>query len=410
MKKVTLIALALLLQQALLYTQWQQIATIGNNDLRAVKFFNEFTGIVVGQGGIWRSTNAGVNWTPVQNGVNLNSISFPDINNGYAVGDSGKIFKSTDNGQTWYSQISNVQFDLYSVSFINNNTGHAVGNNGIILRTQLGGSSWYQNTNPVAENVNCIQMITNSTVIACGSVSSETFLSTGNGGTNWIYTLGVAGNHLNALSKIPMQPNGSNIVAVGSNGRIRKSTNSGGSWAIINSPVSYQFNGIIFIDSLIGYIAGDNGAILFTSTGGNNWITQSSSSPSNLKSLSFINSLTGWVVGSSGVVLRKGIPVGVPEQEVSLPESFYLYQNYPNPFNPSTIIRFKIFKPAHYDLKVFEIKGGLISTLFDKFLQNGTYEMSFFSNYSFQELPTGVYFYTLKSSKETISKKMLLIK
>jgi len=90
--------------------------------------------------------------------------------------------------------------------------------------------------------------------------------------------------------------------------------------------------------------------------------------------------------------------------------SFDLSQNYPNPFNPSTKIRFSI--PANLSnaglttLKVFDVLGNEVATLVNENLSNGTYEVDFNAS----GLSSGVYFYSIKTGNNSISKKMMLVK
>jgi len=58
-----------------------------------------------------------------------------------AVGDSGNIVRSTDNGTTWDNATSPTASNLFGVNF-GNNTFVGVGNNGNIVRSTDNGSSW----------------------------------------------------------------------------------------------------------------------------------------------------------------------------------------------------------------------------------------------------------------------------
>jgi hypothetical protein len=89
------------------------------------------------------------------------------------------------------------------------------------------------------------------------------------------------------------------------------------------------------------------------------------------------------------------------------PGTLELYQNYPNPFNNTTRITYSILQPCFVTLKIYDMRGREIQTLVDEFQKSDTYSVTLDTG----ELPSGVYFYTLrggKSIKET--KKMLLLK
>ncbi|MCJ7648861.1 MAG: T9SS type A sorting domain-containing protein, partial [Candidatus Lokiarchaeota archaeon] len=85
--------------------------------------------------------------------------------------------------------------------------------------------------------------------------------------------------------------------------------------------------------------------------------------------------------------------------------------NYPNPFNPSTTITYTIPKPSNQflvriRLLVYDALGRVITTLVDEKKQSGTYSVTF----NAQGLSSGVYYYSLISESNVITKPMLLIK
>lgn len=55
---------------------------------------------------------------------------------GYAVGGSGTLLKSEDNGQTWKRDRSTdgIAGNLYEIKFTDSGTGFILGNDGILLR------------------------------------------------------------------------------------------------------------------------------------------------------------------------------------------------------------------------------------------------------------------------------------
>jgi hypothetical protein len=88
------------------------------------------------------------------------------------------------------------------------------------------------------------------------------------------------------------------------------------------------------------------------------------------------------------------------------PENYSLSQNYPNPFNPSTSISFTITKNTFVTLKIFNILGNEITTLVNQVMPGGKHKIKFDAN----NLPSGVYLYTLIVDDFVDTKKMLLMK
>lgn len=88
------------------------------------------------------------------------------------------------------------------------------------------------------------------------------------------------------------------------------------------------------------------------------------------------------------------------------PKTFALSQNFPNPFNPTTRIKYSIPKSGYLSLKVYNLLGEEIATLFEGFQQAGEHEVQFDGG----ELTSGVYTYRLKTENFSEIKKLSLIK
>jgi len=97
---------------------------------------------------------------------------------------------------------------------------------------------------------------------------------------------------------------------------------------------------------------------------------------------------------------------GVNENDQKLWFGFQLYQNYPNPFNPSTKISYQIPELSFVTIKVFDVLGNEVATLFEEEKPAGKYEIEF----NVAALPSGIYFYQLKTDSYLETKKMILLK
>ena len=87
-------------------------------------------------------------------------------------------------------------------------------------------------------------------------------------------------------------------------------------------------------------------------------------------------------------------------------DNFLLSQNYPNPFNPNTKISWQVPVGSNQTLKIYDVLGNELATLVDDYKPAGTYEVEWDAS----GLPSGVYFYQLKTDEFVETKKMILIK
>jgi hypothetical protein len=97
---------------------------------------------------------------------------------------------------------------------------------------------------------------------------------------------------------------------------------------------------------------------------------------------------------------------GVRSFETTAP-SFDLHQNYPNPFNPTTTIEFTTPNDGPATLKVYNIIGQDVATLFDGAAKAGEYHQVVFNGSRFA---SGVYFVRVEFGGKQLLKKMLMLK
>ncbi|MEO6695853.1 MAG: T9SS type A sorting domain-containing protein [Ignavibacteria bacterium] len=98
--------------------------------------------------------------------------------------------------------------------------------------------------------------------------------------------------------------------------------------------------------------------------------------------------------------------IGIRNTGGNIPDDFVLKQNYPNPFNPGTVIGYHIAVSSFVDLKVYDILGDEIESLVSQRQPVGAYEVDFDGS----NLPSGVYFYTLKTEGFSKTNSMVLLK
>ncbi|MFZ2323179.1 MAG: T9SS type A sorting domain-containing protein [Ignavibacteriaceae bacterium] len=108
----------------------------------------------------------------------------------------------------------------------------------------------------------------------------------------------------------------------------------------------------------------------------------------------------------NGVVYGDTTITDVEKNTDLIPGEYKLEQNYPNPFNPSTTITYQLPNSSKVTLKVFDVLGEELITLVDEYKDSGKYEVQFNAS----DLPSGVYFYRIRSGNLIETKKMILLK
>jgi parallel beta-helix repeat protein len=89
-----------------------------------------------------------------------------------------------------------------------------------------------------------------------------------------------------------------------------------------------------------------------------------------------------------------------------VPTEFALHNNYPNPFNPTTNIRYDLPVAGYVTLKVFNTLGQEVAVLAEGFKPEGRHMVTF----NAQGLPSGAYFYQIRTEQFTKTMKLILMK
>lgn len=88
-------------------------------------------------------------------------------------------------------------------------------------------------------------------------------------------------------------------------------------------------------------------------------------------------------------------------------QGFQLYQNYPNPFNPQTTISFEIPKQSLIKLIIYDALGREVRCLVNNEMKEaGRYNI----NFNGENLPSGIYIFSLRAGGWLRNGKMTLIK
>ncbi|HRE40954.1 MAG TPA: T9SS type A sorting domain-containing protein [Ignavibacteria bacterium] len=389
-------------------------------------------------------------------------------------GNSSLILKSTDGGFNWFTVYNDSTRRVYLDMEVNKENGFIyVGSSFILdfgvklLKSTDKGNSWIRLNNPVSIDYSDISITENEIWTVCNVPFDGGVWQTTNDGLNWErkFYAGLSGNP----SRIYMYNKNIGFITnvEGANGRLRKTTDAGISWNIIDTG---GFRTMYFVDSLKGFKRGYNGfskttnggvdwilkplltggniaeselnnfviqdAIIWgdrgsywdgvsniqgliwkTTNEGDNWGYQLPGINNTYWDISFTNSNFGnasprlMQSNFSGARTTTGgdtitYYTSVTKINETIPVDFVLYQNFPNPFNPVTNIRYDVKKQSQIILKVYDITGKEIKTLVNQVQTPGTYQVTFEG----QGYASGVYIFSLQIDNYKTSIRGLLLK
>jgi photosystem II stability/assembly factor-like uncharacterized protein len=388
-----------------LYAQTYGWIYLGNNipgdslfhDLSDIYFINDVEGWVTSSSHaeIYHTTDGGETFEVQTTAFPCNAIWMLNENEGYAGGQSGFVYRTTDGGTNWNFH-GTITTTLTDISFPPQpaDTGYACGFNGKIYKVHPSGVI-SMTSNVGTTDLSSITFPTTTEGWACGEQVVVHYIN------NWItdQTLPFAGyNNIFFIDN-------NNGWAVGDNGIIIR-TIDGMNWFTQTNPDSNSLFDVFFLNENEGWTVGFNGSILRSSNGGSNWNIEGAGITNNFLRAVHIPSLnTGYVAGNHKTLYKFGILPSVDESNIS-PSAFSLRQNYPNPFNLSTLINYLLLKQSFISLKVYDVLGNKVSTLVHEEKPTGEYEVEF----SGKGLTTGIYFYQLIAGQFLDTKKMILIK
>ncbi len=372
---------------------------------------------------IVRSTNGGTTWEVIPYSATsrtaFNCIQMIDNNTGWVCGTIGGVYKTTNGGLNWDSvavdgSTSSVTFR--KVDFINANTGwlfstfsNTVADSATMWKTTNAGANWTRQylagVTGSSKGVYSADMVS-ATHGSLVNWDPDPYHTT-DGGTTWILdTLSAApGSYLYDIKMLTPTLG----FAVGSSGRVYKTTN-GTFWDTLSIPTrSYTNYGIDMISPSAGYIVGSSGTAFSTTDGGATW-TQSNTNGATMYNVFMTPDTKAFAVGSTGYIFKNNnILTGISgNQGAELPLKYTLEQNYPNPFNPTTTIKFALPKAGLVTLKIYDVAGREVMRLINNQNMNAGYQTQLFNG---SMLSSGVYFYSLLVDNNLIAtKKMVLVK
>jgi photosystem II stability/assembly factor-like uncharacterized protein len=386
------------------FNSWNHISTGTYNILNSISFPDHENGFVAGNfGTILKTVNHGQTWT-IENSKtsrNLYGICFPSSFTGYAVGDSGLILKSVDGGIIWNTLVSGTSNPLVSVHFPIFNTGYAVGLHGTILKT-TDGITWQSQNSGITYDLNSVFFTSQDTGFVAGGYFGWSYgliLKTTNGGADWVLISEFFPAELFNLFML----NKNMGYAVGANGIVVKTTNGFATWETQQLP--NFLTGVSCIDSLTGYIGAWNGNFFKTTDGGTTWVEYYSGSKSDKEAVCFTDADHGYLVGWGGSIMYtdQGSIIGVNDHNnrTSAEQDVFVA---PNPCSSNVSIKFESNGTARAEIYLYDYLGKQVRHMSVSSQPKG--EQKVIINVT--GLSNGLYLCRIKINNEYLSKKIIV--
>ncbi len=437
----------ILLSLSKLNSQWIQVSSLSNAGISPnISVVN--SNIVFIAGGpnslpfVARSTNGGLNFTVLPaNGLNFelysvwgldeNTIFVGDGGSAGGAGGNAKVYKTTNAGNNWINILSTGGTSGFINGIVFSRTNPQIGiiqsdpptgTTYWIAKTTNGGINWIID-NPMASGAAAAQnsvIIIDQNFYGFGLNQSPARVGlTTNGGFSWSYIplVGLSGSS-SFISGFAF--NTDKIHGLASNNTtlnsISRTTNGGINWfqQIIpnsSSPSSCNIKYVPGTNICYIILGGASGSQCFKSTNnGANWTTLTMPPNINISHFDLVktgNFITAYAVSNTGIVLKLTDNItSVEEYKPYIISEYKLSQNFPNPFNPSTNINYSVYKPGWVRITVYNILGERVSVIVDQYKKQGNYSVLFDS----ENLPAGIYFYTMMINGFSETKKMIINK
>ncbi|MCX7875098.1 MAG: YCF48-related protein [Melioribacteraceae bacterium] len=275
--------------------------------------------VIVGDKGITlKSTDGGDNFVVTDVNVLIPLYKgFIQSEGGWFIIADGKMFKSTNGGETW--QVVLDQSKIKTGDWVNSNIGYASGSEGFLQKTTNSGNSWidksigtnrnvsnikYRNSGSLSKRFNLykVQNGTEYLIILYidNSSNQQVLAKSSDDGNSWT-TIRTVSSSSNEITK-DYTFGGNNLFVCTKDGKVLKSTNYGTNWTTTTFTYSTSFTGISLANANNGYVIGTKGIVYRTTDGGTTWVQRTNCSNDDLNCVAAISANQAIVSSTTGTI------------------------------------------------------------------------------------------------------------
>jgi len=410
-----LILLAGLLAGLRGYAQWTTLSLPVSSRYDDICFTDPQTGWVAGNGRIYKTTDAGQTWAPqYYAGKYLRCIKFATPQLGYCGSLSSSLYRTTDGGQTWVDVAPAMTQTIAGICGLSTPNSSVVYGCGIwsepayIVKSADAGQTWSKiDMSAYASSLIDIHFTTPDTGFVTGTASPATdggiILYTTDGGVNWTtkYKTLVANDRVWKIQSPDGQHYFASIEAEPTVNQVRmlRSTDAGANWSlsVVRNYHSYVQT-VGFLTPLLGWTGGYD-RLFRTQDGGLTW----DSVAVGLQYNRFlrINDTTGYLTGEK--VYKYSTQTSTAVQEQGPPDDIHALKVYPNPVHTMLQTELTIGNSTTCILKLLDTQGHLVHEFYHGPINAGTYPFSL----SLEQFPPQTFFLVLKSNEGQIYTKLI---
>jgi len=219
-----------------------------------------------------------------------------DADHAWAVGDRSILTSTSDGGKTWRARKVPMEADisggeslaaadpiLYDVKFTDPQNGWIVGEFGKIMHTTDGGETWHEQEKSLLEGTGIIDLLDLPTLYGVHMTDAQHGLAAGidghiartsDGGQRWTYDqIEVEYPLIDPLFQVVELPNG-DAWAAGAAGEVVRRQPGETAWrrAKLGQDILTWLRGLSFSDEKNGWLVGGFGLIYRTTDGGKTWL------------------------------------------------------------------------------------------------------------------------------------------
>lgn len=338
--------------------QWSDAPTLNSGKINVLSKKGEILYAGTDTGGIYTSTNFGVDWEMKNNGItNKKIIDFVLKDDVFiaGVGDGfgGAIFISNDQAASW--QVPNQNYNGFLYCLEEQGDDILAGTWYGVAKSTDDGDTWNTiSINGLPSNASVNALLANGTTLFAAVGSSSTnevgmYRSTDNGNLWEEKNTGITNSNFTALAQV-----GTTYLVATKGGGVFRSTNNGESWTAANSGLSNMMVNCLYASGN-NVLAGTNDGVFLSTDNANSWTNISTGLPQNTKVNSITNCGSFLFLGTDTQVWRRSTAEVITHAK-TIPSGI-TFNVYPNPSQGAVTV---VLPESTMEIKVITMHGQVI--------------------------------------------------